>query len=57
MSDSLVTPWTVARQVPLSMEFSRQGILEWVGFPFSRESSQPRYRTQVSGIAGGFFSS
>ena len=32
-------------------------ILEWVAFPFSRRSSQPRYRTQVSHIAGGFFTS
>ena len=30
-------------------------ILEWVAFPFSRESSQPRDRTQVSRIAGEFF--
>ena len=30
-------------------------ILEWVAFPVSRGSSQPRDRTQVSGIAGGFF--
>ena len=30
-------------------------ILEWVAFPFSRGSSQPRDRTQVSHIAGGFF--
>ena len=30
-------------------------ILEWVAFPFSRGSSQPRDRTQVSCIAGGFF--
>ena len=30
-------------------------ILEWVTFPFSRESSQPRDQTQVSCIAGGFF--
>ena len=29
-------------------------ILEWVAFPFSRRSSQPRDRTQVSHIAGGF---
>ena len=29
-------------------------ILEWVTFPFSRGSSQPRDRTQVSPIAGGF---
>ena len=32
-------------------------ILEWVGFPFSRGSSQPRDRTQVSCIAGGYFTS
>ena len=30
-------------------------ILEWVAFPFSRGSSQPRYQTHVSHIAGGFF--
>ena len=30
-------------------------ILESVAFPFSRGSSQPRDRTQVSHIAGGFF--
>ena len=30
-------------------------ILEWVVIPFSRGSSQPRDRTQVSCIAGGFF--
>ena len=30
-------------------------ILEWVAFPFSRGSSQPRDWTQVSGIVGGFF--
>ena len=29
--------------------------LEWVAFPFSRESSQPRDWTQVSHIPGGFF--
>ena len=32
-------------------------IMEWVAFPFSRGSSQPRDRTQVSRIAGGFFTS
>ena len=32
-------------------------ILEWVAFPFSRASSQPRDWTQVSCIAGGFFTS
>ena len=32
-------------------------ILEWVAFPFSRGSSQPRDQTQVSCIAGRFFTS
>ena len=31
-SPTLVTPWTVARQAPLSMEFSRQEF--WSGLPF-----------------------
>ena len=31
------------------------GILEWVAYSFSRESSRPRNRTGVSCIAGGFF--
>ena len=32
-------------------------ILEWVAFPFSTGSFQPRDWTQVSWIAGGFFNS
>ena len=32
-------------------------VLEWVAFPFSNRSFQPRNRTQVSHIAGGFFTS
>ena len=32
-------------------------ILEWVAVPFSRGSSRPRDRTQVSWITGGFFTS
>ena len=32
-------------------------ILEWVAFPFSSRSSQPRNQTRVSCIAGRFFTS
>ena len=44
------------------MDYTVHGILqaripEWVAFPFSRESSQPRDQTQVSHIAGRFFTS
>ena len=49
------TPWTVAPQAPLSMGILQARILEWVAIPFSRGTSQPRDRTQVSCIAGKFF--
>ena len=44
------------------MDYTVPGILqvrtlEWVAFPFSRGSSQPRDQTQVSRIAQGFFTS
>ena len=42
-------------QDPLSMGFSRQEVLEWVAIFFSRESSQPRDRTQVSHIVDSRF--
>ena len=38
-------------------EILQARILEWVAFPFSRGSSQARDRTQVSHMAGGFFTS
>ena len=42
------------------MDYTVDGILqariqEWVAFPFSRQSSQPRDQTQVSCIVGRFF--
>ena len=36
-------------------EILQARILEWVAFSFSRGSSQPRDWTQVSSIAGRFF--
>ena len=50
-----VTSWIVARQALLSTGILQARILEWVAMPSSRGSSQPRNRTQVSHIAGGFF--
>ena len=38
-------------------EILQARILEWVAFLFSRGSSQPRDRTQISLIAGRFFTS
>ena len=50
-----VTPRTVAHQAPLSMGFSRQEYWNRLPFPSPGGSSQPRDRTQVSCIAGRFF--
>ena len=50
-----VTPWTAACQAPLSMGFPHRKILEWVAMPSPMGSSQPRDQTQVSRIAGRFF--
>ena len=47
--------WTVAYQAPASVEFSNKStgkFLEWVVISFSRGSSRPRDRTQISHIAG-----
>ena len=46
-----VIPWTIVHGI------LQARILEWVAVPFSRGSSQPRDQTQVSRIAGGFFTS
>ena len=35
----VMTPWTVARQAPLSMEFSRQEY--WSGVPFPTSGDRP----------------
>ena len=50
-----MTPQTVAYQAPLSMGILQARILEWVTIFFSRGSSWSRDRTQVSHIAGRFF--
>ena len=53
-----VTPWTVAHQVPLSMELSRQEY--WSGLPCPPSGDLPHLGIEpvsacVSCIAGGFF--
>ena len=45
------TPWTVARQAPLSMGFSRQEYWSGLPFPSPGDSSQPRDRTCVSCVS------
>ena len=49
---------TLCHAMDYTVHGNPQGrILEWAAFPFSRGSSQPRDRAQVSHIAGGFFTS
>ena len=52
---TLWDPWTLAHQALLSMEILQARTLEWIAMPLFRWSSQPRDWTQVSHIAGGFF--
>ena len=66
---SVYVPWKVKAEVAQlcltlcdPVDYTVHGILqarilEWVAVPFSRGSSQPRDRTQVSHIAGRFFTS
>ena len=49
------SPLYGAHQALLTMGILQARILEWVAMPSSRGSSQPRDQTQVSQIAGGFF--
>ena len=58
MSDSFVIPWTVARQVPLSMGFSRQEY--WSGLTFPSSEGLPDPGIEPASLAspawaGGFF--
>ena len=52
MSDSLVTPWTVAHQAPLSMGFPRQEY--WSGLPFLFPGDLPNPGIEPA-LAGRFF--
>ena len=47
----IATPWTVARQAPLSMGILQARILEWAAMPSSRGSYRPRERTWVSCVS------
>ena len=55
---TLATPWTVARQVPLSMGFPRQEC--WSGLPFSSSGDLPNPGIEPTspvspGLSGEFF--
>ena len=58
MSNSIVTPWTVACQATLSMHFSSQEY--WIGLPFPTPVDFPDTRIELASfsfpaLAGRFF--
>ena len=55
VSDSFATPWTVARQAPLSMGFPRQEY--WSGFPCPSlgDLHDPGIKPEFPALAGRFF--
>ena len=55
MSNSFVTPWTVARQTPLSIRFPRQEY--WSGLPFRppRDLLDPGIKPVFPALQLGFF--
>ena len=58
MSDSFVTPWTIAHQAPLSMGFPRQECWSGLPFPFPGDLPDPGIESvspASPALAGGFF--
>ena len=55
MSSSFLTPWTVACQTPLSMEFPREGY--WSELPFPSPGGLPDsgFEPTSPALASGFF--
>ena len=49
------TPWTVARQAPLSVGFPRQAYWSGLPFPSPGDLPDPGIKPEYSALAGGFF--
>ena len=54
VSDS-ETPWTVTRQAPLSVGFSRQEHWSGLSFPSSGDLPRPGIKSVFPALSGGFF--
>ena len=50
-----MTPWTVARQAPLSMGFLRQKYWNGLPFPSPGDFPDPGMEPESPALAGGFF--
>ena len=51
---TLVTPWTIACQVPVSMGFSRQEYWNGLQFPSPEDLPDPRIKPVSPALAGRF---
>ena len=49
------TPWTIAHQAPVSMEFSRQKYESGLPFPTSEDLPDPGIEPASPALADGFF--
>ena len=49
------TPWTLAREAPLSLEFSRQEYWKRLPFPPPEDLPDARIKPTSPALAGGFF--
>ena len=49
------TPWTVARQAPLSMDFSRQEIWSGLPFPTPEDLPDPEIELMSPALTGRLF--
>ena len=52
---TLVTPWTVAHQAPLSMGLPRQEFWSGLPFPCPENLPNPVIKSVPPALAGGFF--
>ena len=52
MSDSLLTPWAIAHQAPLSMGFPRQEYWNALPFPSPRDLPDPGIEREFHALAG-----
>ena len=53
--NSFATPWTIAHQAPLSMEFPRQEYSSELSFPSPGDLLDPGVKQALPKLAGRFF--
>ena len=57
VTSNSATPWTIAHQAPLSMEFFKQEYWSRLSFPTPGDLPNPGTKSASPALAGGFFTS